>query len=218
MRTSSLLGSTQSIRYSAGRHVPIRMHRAFRLQYSSHCALSVNALGPSRRTFSVSRSLQSLPTSASEAIFSYRIGAAFSAKDCRFNPKEDSFNFNSQLPAASKKGFYTGRPKSGQDAFFISGGTDANNMAFGVADGVGGWSDSGIDSAHFSHGLCQWMARIADEAPRSEKRSLAPRTLLRNAYDSIVKDGKIVGGGSTACVAVGDRDGTLRVAKCVYAC
>ena len=85
-------------------------------------------------------------------------------------------------------------------------------MAFGVADGVGGWSDSGIDSAHFSHGMCQWMARIASERSSSEK-DLTPKELLQTAYDSLVEDGKISGGGSTACIAVGNPNGTLRVSK-----
>ena len=86
-------------------------------------------------------------------------------------------------------------------------------MAFGVADGVGGWSDSGIDSAHFSHGLCQRMARLIRAGPDSKTEGISPRTLLQKAYNGITKDGKIVGGGSTACIAVAGKDGALRVAK-----
>lgn len=88
-------------------------------------------------------------------------------------------------------------------------------MAFGVADGVGGWSDSGIDSAHFSHGLCQKMARFARKSG-SDSKTHSPRALLQNAYEEIVQDEEIEGGGSTACVAIGGGDGTLQVAKCVY--
>jgi len=89
-------------------------------------------------------------------------------------------------------------------------------VAFGVADGVGGWSDSGIDSAHFSHGLCRKMAAIAKEKPSADIRKRSPRALLQDAYDEIVREEEIEGGGSTACVAIGGGDGNLQVAKCVY--
>ena len=209
LRNSSLLSSTPILRYSACPDALSHLQRSLRPQTPSPTILWGYPPGSTKRFFSVSTSLQSSPNPT----FSYRIGASFSAKDRRFNPKEDSFNFKSELPVTPGKEFHTGRPKSGQDAFFISGAANGKNVAFGVADGVGGWSDSGIDSAHFSHGLCQWMARIAKGAPYSEKRYLPPQTLLQNAYNGIVKDGKIEGGGSTACIAVGSQDGTLQVAK-----
>lgn len=86
-------------------------------------------------------------------------------------------------------------------------------MAFAVADGVGGWADQGIDSADFSHGLCQGMAKVAREIYSQDKRDLWPQLILGNAYQEIVREGKIDGGGSTACVATGDEEGNLKVAK-----
>ena len=115
---------------------------------------------------------------------------------------------------------YTGRPNSGQDAFFVSeagpGGKDGKRtkVAFGVADGIGGWADSGIDSADFSHGLCQSMGRLARDAFTSDAVN-DPQELLEEAYNEIVEKGDIAGGGSTACVAMGDKDGSLSVAKYV---
>lgn len=94
-------------------------------------------------------------------------------------------------------------------------------MAFGVADGVGGWSDSGIDSADFSHGLCNAMALIAVEdgdgggkrRSGKEGKRMGPKELLNKAYTSVVEAEEIEGGGSTACVAVGREDGNVTVAK-----
>ncbi len=86
-------------------------------------------------------------------------------------------------------------------------------MAFGVADGVGGWSDQGIDSADFSHGLCQEMAKVARGIHSTDQKDLWPQFILGNAYREIVREGKISGGGSTACVATGDEEGNLKVAK-----
>lgn len=86
-------------------------------------------------------------------------------------------------------------------------------MAFGVADGVGGWSDFGIDSAHFSHGICEHMEALARGAGRATNRTVGPRELLEHAYEEVVADPSIVGGGSTACVATGGSDGVLEVAN-----
>ena len=86
-------------------------------------------------------------------------------------------------------------------------------MAFGVADGVGGWSDSGIDSAHFSHGLCQRMIETAESLNMSSEPLLGAQKLLQSGYDAVVADETIPGGGSTACVAIGRDDGNLEVAK-----
>lgn len=106
----------------------------------------------------------------------------------------------------------TGRPGSGQDAFFTSRVGDSSHVAFGVADGVGGWSDSGIDSAHFSHGLCRYMAKSAREAGEPAE-TFTVRELLQKGYDGVVADRTIPGGGSTACVAVAGNNGNLEVAN-----
>ena len=89
----------------------------------------------------------------------------------------------------------------------------SNDVAFGVADGVGGWADQGIDSADFSHGLCQGMAKVAREQHSTDKKDLWPQYILDDAYQEIVQAGEISGGGSTACVAIGDEEGNLKVAK-----
>lgn len=106
----------------------------------------------------------------------------------------------------------TGRPGSGQDAFFTSRVGDSSHVAFGVADGVGGWSDSGIDSAHFSHGLCRYMAKSAREAGEPAE-TFTVRELLQKGYEGVVADRNIPGGGSTACVAVAGNNGNMEVAK-----
>lgn len=168
--------------------------------------------GISKRPLSTSTHSYSQSTSTSRPNFTYRIGASFSAKDRRFKPKEDIFSFNPE----KDEEIYTGRPKSGQDAFFVSNIGTPSNVAFGVADGVGGWSDSGIDSAHFSHGLCRKMAAFAKEESSAISDRRSPQALLQDAYNEIVREEEIEGGGSTACVAIGGGDGNLQVAKYVY--
>ena len=164
-------------------------------------------------TGSTPSQLQSLSTPGLTPTFSYGIGASFSAKGRRFDPKKDVFTFNAQAQIISGQDTFTGRPNSGQDAFFVSRAGKNGNVAFGVADGVGGWSDQGIDSADFSHGLCQEMAKVARETQSPDKKDLWPQFILGNAYQEIVREGQISGGGSTACVATGDEEGNLKVAK-----
>ena len=86
-------------------------------------------------------------------------------------------------------------------------------MAFGVADGVGGWSDSGFDSAHFSHGLCQWLARTAEGVSDAFLENLNVKMILHNSYNKLVRDGSVEGGGSTACIAVARENGRVSIAK-----
>ncbi|MCJ1472624.1 hypothetical protein MMC13_001273 [Lambiella insularis] len=153
--------------------------------------------------------------SASSGSYSYRIAASFSPKGVRFNPKKDLFSFHeeNQSDHTANPANPRTRPNSGQDAFFVSTIGKSNNVAFGVADGVGGWSDSGIDSADFSHGLCERMADVAIGTSTHQERILRPRDLLQKAYAALVNEKKIRGGGSTACVAVGSSDGILQVAN-----
>ena len=211
LQTLGILGVSPLLQCAACRSAPFLSHQDLRAQcpipYSSLSPL--NNLGPLKRALGQTRLASNSATAPS---FSYRIAASFSGKGRRFKPKDDTYAYSSELELL--EGPFTGRPSSGQDAFFVSRIGTGNNIAFGVADGVGGWSDSGFDSAHFSHGLCQWMARMAEGAQDEEQeKKMGPRELLNTAYERIVADQKIEGGGSTACVAVGNGDGNLTVAN-----
>ena len=79
--------------------------------------------------------------------------------------------------------------KGGEDAFFVTpGGTESGQAdgdepwlgAFGVADGVGGWGDDGIDPGEYANTLMEVAAREAGPpaglAPQQVKEdSGAPR-------------------------------------------
>lgn len=211
-RILTILSVAPTLQCSACRYAPFYAQKSLAGQALPASVRSAHAPSLSRRMYSTATPSQPLSTKASDSTFSYQIGASFSAKGRRFNPKEDVYTFDHSRAPTSEKDIYTGRPKSGQDAFFVSNTGNSNGVAFGVADGVGGWSDSGIDSAHFSHGMCKWMARIARDGSNSEKDP-TPEILLQSAYDSLVEDGNVSGGGSTACIAVGNPNGTLRVSK-----
>ena len=148
--------------------------------------------------------------------FSYHVAASFIAKDRPYDPSTHVFHFNPynriQPPRHKRK---SSRPESGHDAFFVSRVNDSGSVALGVADGVGGWVDSGVDPADFSHGFCDYMASAAYEhkSDGPESKPLTARSLMQKGYDAICSDGSLRAGGSTACVAIAAPDGTLDVAN-----
>ncbi|MBA0866064.1 hypothetical protein Goshw_017589 [Gossypium schwendimanii] len=82
----------------------------------------------------------------------------------------------------------------GEDAHFIC----ADEQAIGVADGVGGWADLGIDAGQFSRELMSKSVSAIQEEP---KGSINPARVLEKAHSSIKAKGS-----STACViALGDQ-------------
>lgn len=109
------------------------------------------------------------------------------------------------------------RPDSGEDAFFVSQvGTSrqaqTEAVAFAVADGVGGWAESRVDPADFSHGLCGAMAKSALSWDESVEQ-LRPKQLLQEGYDQVVADPSIKAGGSTASVGIALPDGRVELAN-----
>ncbi|KAI0409429.1 protein serine/threonine phosphatase 2C [Xylaria palmicola] len=147
--------------------------------------------------------------------FTYHLAASFSAKNKRFDPLTNVFHFNPyNRIQTEKKRPKSKRPASGQDAFFISRVGDTNAVAFGVADGVGGWEESGVDPADFAHSFCDYMASAAYEhRPAGGEALLTPRALMQRGYDDVCKDRSIHAGGSTASVAIASEDGKLEVAN-----
>ncbi|RTE68812.1 hypothetical protein BHE90_016805 [Fusarium euwallaceae] len=153
-------------------------------------------------------------TSADAPRFSYHIASSFIAKDRPYDPSTHVFHFNPYnriQPPRNRRP--SARPESGHDAFFVSRINDSGSVAFGVADGVGGWVDSGVDPADFSHGFCDHMAVAAHEHKADSDPPLTARKLMQKGYDAICEDRSLRAGGSTACVAIAGADGNLDVAN-----
>ncbi|KAI5304792.1 hypothetical protein KEM56_005921 [Ascosphaera pollenicola] len=130
------------------------------------------------------------------------------------------------------------RPDSGEDAFFVSkvgvgrgvdrarddgdarregyGSTvaattaDEGAITFGVADGVGGWANSGVDPADFSHALCTYMADSALHW-REKPEKLTGRQLIQLGYEKSLNDKSLFAGGSTASLGVAWETGELEL-------
>lgn len=177
---------------------------------------------------STGRSFHSSPCSAASSVppshstiphISLHIAASSSGKGRKYRPESSTFEY---VPSNTDGlGLQRGstldekrsrRPDSGQDAYFVACvGQDSNTTAFGIADGVGGWTEHGIDPADFSHGLCSYMAETALSWSRDER--LGPKQLLEIGYEKTILDPTIRAGGTTACVAVTEGDGRMRIAN-----
>ncbi|KAK7386521.1 hypothetical protein VNO78_26804 [Psophocarpus tetragonolobus] len=76
----------------------------------------------------------------------------------------------------------------GEDAHFIC----ADEEAIGVADGVGGWADVGVNAGLFARELMSHSVRAIQEEPRG---SINPATVLEKAHSCTKAKGS-----STACI------------------
>lgn len=172
--------------------------------------------------YSLERSYSTSPsTQTTNNGLVFRLAAASCGKGRQFSPLINTYPFDPTTQ--DHVGVETGaslferkisRPNSGQDAFFIAKiNNQPDSIAFGIADGVGGWADRGVDPADFSHGLCSRMALAAFNWPTSEER-LRPGNLMQSGYDAVLQDRKIRAGGSTACVgSVNAQTGRLQMAN-----
>ncbi|KAL1841259.1 hypothetical protein VTJ49DRAFT_7261 [Mycothermus thermophilus] len=161
----------------------------------------------------------SAPSSATTK-FVYNVCASYIAKGRAFDPSTHLFQFNpyNRVQPPKRGRGKASRPESGQDAFFVSRlGTVPGEVALGVADGVGGWMDSGVDPADFSHAFCDYMAAAAAAAPTTSTdgagKPLSARQLMQMGYEAVCHDPSIKAGGSTAIVGLLTADGKLEVAN-----
>ena len=213
----SILGQTCTAAFCVTSSSPAKTITASFIRRQSSVATQQNprlpqhrtpSLQATSRTFHTSRSLNSTPK------FGYGISASFTAKDRRYNPVRNVFNFNPYNHITKRRKDKRTRPDSGQDAFFISRIGESSDVAFGIADGVGGWVDSGVDPADFSHGICDYMAHAAyTYKPEEWKVPLGARSLMQKGYEDICYDKTVPAGGSTACVAIVKDTGNLEVAN-----
>ncbi|KAI9316389.1 phosphatase 2C-like domain-containing protein, partial [Dichotomocladium elegans] len=89
-----------------------------------------------------------------------------------------------------------GNVDAGEDAFFHT--YTPYGMALGVADGVGGWAEAGVDPAIFSWTLMNNAAGIAKKS--EEHPPIDALQILDTAFHQLRRGGKVAAGSSTACI------------------
>lgn len=89
----------------------------------------------------------------------------------------------------------------GDDAWFIA--KQQNRLdALGVADGVGGWHEIGIDPSKFSSNLMKTCKRLVEQNFDPNIDNKTPINLLEQSYKTLLdsKNNRLLVGSSTACI------------------
>ncbi|CAO3598816.1 unnamed protein product [Absidia cylindrospora] len=86
-----------------------------------------------------------------------------------------------------------GKVDAGEDAFYQT--FTPNGLSIGVADGVGGWAEVGVDPALFSWTLMNNAAAVA-----KDETSPDAHHILDVAFQQLQHGGKVEAGSSTACI------------------
>ncbi|EGO18572.1 hypothetical protein SERLADRAFT_443910 [Serpula lacrymans var. lacrymans S7.9] len=169
--------------------------------------------------------------------YKFHIGASWAGK-----PEEDpqAARLQAPFPASSVIGKWRNemlaRPKgvvskdAGEDFFYITNMRNNSGVSFGVADGVGGWVDSGIDPSLFSQSLMYHAARYSqtawagepeidptqeyEEREQVEGWEMTPYECLQLAYHGVMRERFVQAGSSTAClIHLNASSGILRSAN-----
>lgn len=104
----------------------------------------------------------------------------------------------------------------GQDFFFVQDMRSNSGVSFGVADGVGGWIESGVDPSLFSQALMYHAHRYSRNAWAGEPEidptldyeereeiagwEMTPYESLDLAYGGVLREKFVQAGSSTACI------------------
>lgn len=214
VREAAMSGNYLLLSSSALRSAGCLVSRANRTEALSPAAFMSRARkGGAKQT---PRSYSEQP--AVSSAFTFRLAAAAAGKRTAPRPPkfgQDYWSYSSAHEKPSPPYVRSTKPDSGEDAFFMTTvGGDKHHVAFGLADGVGGWQDQGVDPSDFSHGLCGLMAGTAYiHEGLEEGRIPKPRALMQTAYDAVIANPRIIAGGCTASLAVIDGNGNMEAAK-----
>ncbi|KAF8680885.1 Stage II sporulation protein E (SpoIIE) [Rhizoctonia solani] len=152
--------------------------------------------------------------------YKIEIGVSFAGKpalDAQQLPKKKTIAFSRDHPIAQwRNGLLKWENKklrsvsAGEDFFYVTQG-----VSLGIADGVGGWSEDGVDPSLFSQALMYYASKHASSSwagepdfdpiegtskPEKSGQSLSPVDIMSLGYEDVLNDPSIECGSSTACI------------------
>ncbi|EJF65839.1 protein serine/threonine phosphatase 2C [Dichomitus squalens] len=169
--------------------------------------------------------------------YRFHVGASWAGKphDPR-GPRVNTDPFPPDSPIGKWRDTTLSRPNPGagkhigEDFFYIQDMREGSGVSLGVADGVGGWVESGIDPSLFSQALMYHAHRYSkvawpgepevdpmqeyEEREQVEGWELSPVECLESAYGGVLRERYVVAGSSTACIlTLNASTGMLRAAN-----
>ncbi|RHY11085.1 hypothetical protein DYB36_002359 [Aphanomyces astaci] len=133
--------------------------------------------GIPRRHFSTSRSTKSPPSASARREF-------------------DAFIFDAHAACKGKRCTMDAfaRPEGcGEDSFFVS------PTVVGIADGVGGWNENGVDPSAISRAMMRYSRQLV-QGHEGDPATLSTLDILTKAYTLTLKDDAVEAGSTTACI------------------
>ncbi|ETV77966.1 hypothetical protein H257_08195 [Aphanomyces astaci] len=130
-----------------------------------------------RRHFSTSRSTKSPPSASARREF-------------------DAFIFDAHAACKGKRCTMDAfaRPEGcGEDSFFVS------PTVVGIADGVGGWNENGVDPSAISRAMMRYSRQLV-QGHEGDPATLSTLDILTKAYALTLKDDAVEAGSTTACI------------------
>ncbi|GAB1519794.1 Protein phosphatase 2C 7 [Rhizoctonia solani] len=157
--------------------------------------------------------------------YKIEIGVSFAGKpalDAQQLPKKKTIAFSRDHPIAQwRNGLLKWENKklrsvsAGEDFFYVTQSINSSGVSLGIADGVGGWSEDGVDPSLFSQALMYYASKHASSSwagepdfdpiegtskPEKNGQSLSPVDIMSLGYEDVLNDPSIECGSSTACI------------------
>ena len=149
--------------------------------------------------------------------------AAQQVSEKRKGAKAAGIGWPSDTPIGQWRDALLGEVQSGEDAVMAAETQPAPSsqqrtaepdIAIGVADGVGSWSENGIDPALFSQALMYHSSSLFSGQSTASSADARPKTLLTEAFKKVQLEKGIAAGSSTATIlTLESSTGTLRSAN-----
>ncbi|KAI0831284.1 protein serine/threonine phosphatase 2C [Trametes gibbosa] len=169
--------------------------------------------------------------------YRFHVGASWAGKphDPR-EPRVKTSPFSPDTAIGQWRDLMLSRPNApggtdiGEDFFYIQDMREKSGVSLGIADGVGGWTESGVDPSLFSQALMYHAHRYSkaawpgepeidptqeyEEREQVEGWELTPLECLESAYGGVLRERNVLAGSSTACVlTLNASNGVLRAAN-----
>ncbi|CAE6522094.1 unnamed protein product [Rhizoctonia solani] len=157
--------------------------------------------------------------------YKIEIGVSFAGKpalDAQQLPKKKTTAFTQDHPIAQWRNKLLQwenkqlrSTSAGEDFFYVAQSINNSGVSLGIADGVGGWSEDGVDPSLFSQALMYFASKHASSSwagepdfdpiegtssPEKANKSLSPVEIMSMAYQDVLNEPSVECGSSTACI------------------